>query len=95
MWDELEDRTTEWTLEWKIATGKLPEGIQRKRSGIAVPKTDRPKVKIWREMEEKAGINEPLIRLAEVTEPLGMPGNKSIEEVEKLMGGDASGRVAR
>ena len=36
-------------------------------------------------MEEKAGINEPLIRLAEVTEPLGMPGNKSIEEVEKWL----------
>ena len=71
-WLELEERSLEWEIEWKIATGVLDTNIVRIRPRTALPQISEANVLKWRRAEKRLNLT-PLVRLREVTEALTIP----------------------
>ena len=64
-WYQANLRSAEWDIEWRIAQGKLPDTLARRRKRVAMPAVSREREAVWKRIQSTAS-TAPLVRLKEV-----------------------------
>ena len=71
-WYQANLRSADWDIEWRIAQGKLPDTLARRRKRVAMPAVSREREAVWKRIQSTAS-TAPLVRLKEVQEDLTVP----------------------